>query len=65
MSRRTSAQQALLAVMIAIGCASAGCGRRVVVHPSRVAAENDREWKVKSEPRRPQTPVAEEPKAAQ
>ena len=60
MSRRRRMHRALLAVMIAIGCASAGCGRRVVVHPSRVAAENDREWKVKSEPRRAQTPVAAE-----
>lgn len=64
MSRRRSLERALLAAMIAVvACASAGCGRRVVVHPSRVAAENDREWKVKSEPRPAQRPVAEEPKA--
>jgi hypothetical protein len=41
-----------VAVLLSVACAVSGCGRRVVVHPSRVAAENDREWTVKSEPSR-------------
>ena len=59
MSRRTSLQRTLLAVLSVVAFASVGCGRRVVVHPSRVAAENDRDWKVKSEPQRaPKAPAA-------
>ncbi len=41
----------LLAV-VALACAIAGCGRRIVVDPSQVEKENDRTWTVTSEPGR-------------
>jgi hypothetical protein len=39
-------------IVLLVTCALSGCARRVVVHPSRVATENDRDWTVKSEPAR-------------
>jgi hypothetical protein len=44
--------------LFAVTCALAGSGRRIVVPPSRVAIENDREWTVNSVPARPAPPVA-------
>jgi hypothetical protein len=58
MKARPSFPLSSVAVLFAVTCALAGCGRRIVVHPSRVAIENDREWTVNSVPARPAPPVA-------
>jgi hypothetical protein len=37
-------------VLVTLLAGISGCGRRVVVDPSRVEKENDRAWTVKSTP---------------